>query len=75
MTLTPEQLYEWIELPSAVLKRLKELDITGGYRITPDIRNMLLSRGEWDEGIKILRAQLGDYPVGFKFLREMRQMA
>ena len=75
MTLAPEQLYEWIELPSAVLKRLKEFDITSGYRITPDIINMLLSRGEWDEGIKTLRARLGDDPDGFKILRAMLQMA
>ena len=73
--MTREELYEQIRLPGEIIEQLKEYE---GHRrgdIPAGIREKLFARGCWDEGIKELRAYLGDDPCGIRILWEQLNLA
>lgn len=70
-----EQLYQVLELSNKVIKELKEYEENKTTILSRDIKEKLLHRNSWDEGIIMLMEFVGDDPDGMKILWEMLNMA
>lgn len=70
-----EQLYQLLELPNAVIKALKEYGENKTTVIDLNIKEKLLDRNSWDDGIIMLKEFVGDDPDGMKILWEMLNLA
>lgn len=69
------RLYQMLELPVPVIKSLEAYGQTRNVIFGSDIKEMLLNRGTWDEGVKKLQESVGDDPDGIKILWEMLNLA
>lgn len=65
------ELYGLLQIPDEVVKQLVEYGNTRDIQISDTLKNKILDRSEWDEGIKELQELLGDDPNGMKILWEL----
>lgn len=70
-----EQLYEMLELPTVVVNELNAYEKSKKTNLEKQIKEMLLHRESWEEGVKELQKFVGDDADGMKILWEMLNMA
>ncbi len=70
-----EQIYQLIEIPNEVKKKLEMYGAARKIILEDKLKEMLLNRKQWDEGIKGLQKIIGDDPDGIKILWEMLNLA
>lgn len=68
------ELYCLLELPQEVAERLHAYGDIRCVKVPDCLRDKLLKRDEWDEGIRELQELLGDDPDGMKILWELLDM-
>ena len=64
-------LYKLLEIPCEVVEQLQKYEQTRKCQIPDSLRNKILNRDSWDDGIKELQELLGDDQAGFKILWEL----
>lgn len=69
--MTNAELYELLEIPDEVKAQLNGYNAGGESKISPTIRDKILNRATWDEGIRELQLLLGDDSDGMKILWEL----
>lgn len=65
------KLYELLEIPYEIVVRLKSYALCRTIRGEDSLKDKLLRRDTWDDGIKELQKLLGDDPDGIKILWEL----
>ena len=69
-----KELYRLIDLPDEIIVRLCEYESKRSVTVSDELKDRLLRRDSWSEGIKELEALVGDDPDGIKIMWELIEL-